>query len=97
MERLKIYPVLLFLNVFRYKQLDKRILFSTDFEDIFFKKIISSSKKKKEIECSTHLQSTSLLDEDWLDYVQVPKTDCDSNVCVCMCAIWRIHELNWNR
>lgn len=47
MERLKIYPVLLFLNVFRYKQLDKRILFSTDFEDIFFKKIISSSKKKK--------------------------------------------------
>lgn len=96
MERLKIYPVLLFLNVFKYKQLDERILFSTDFEDIKKKKKFKL-KKKKEIECSTHLQSTSLLDEDWLDYVQVPKTDCDSNVCVCMCAIWRIYELNWNR
>lgn len=35
MERYKIYLVLLFLDVFRYKLLDKRILFSKDFEDIF--------------------------------------------------------------
>lgn len=50
MERYEICLVLLFLDAFRYKQLDKRILFSKDFEDTFkinYFKASSSSQRSE--------------------------------------------------